>query len=193
MHRSQEGKTDPEEDVRSFQTFITITVWKWATQMLAFVFLTLVDPRVKIKKRGKKSLLFWYKKTLRGVLRLPWPWILVWLVANREEMANTEAMSEIIPTNSLTLTNSQDCVALPGDEIPFLATCQDWSKNVIVIGYAAARRGGWLKSSPFYHCSACHNVCGAALEIQAYNPLSTLVYCLHMYDFPSFYEFTSFI
>lgn len=34
---SQEGKTDPAEDVRSFHTFIT--VWKWATQTLAFMFL----------------------------------------------------------------------------------------------------------------------------------------------------------
>lgn len=34
-----------------------------------------------------------------------------------------------------------------------------------------------IRSSPFSpHCSACHIVCSAALEIQAYNPLSALIY-----------------
>lgn len=99
--------------------------------------------------------------------RHPHHWFYWW---SKETGPNTEDLR----------TKQQAGIMLPDEGFPLLATCQEQSKNVVAIGYAAARWADWLKVTQIQlfssHCSACHIVCSAALEKQAYNRLSTLVY-----------------
>lgn len=62
----------------------------------------------------------------------------------------------------------------PDEALPLSATCQERSRNVVAIGYAAARWAGRLKVTQMQLFVL--PVTLSALEMLACNPLSTLVY-----------------